>query len=364
MKNNPLRFKFSDCVHIYYKDSSCNLCASICPIEETITQEDYKIIVDFEKCVSCGACAGICPSEAFSFENLDFYGLHKKLVEQKQNTLSCKRDLPCLSAFNIEYLIATVLKLQEDLVLDIGHCSKCEIGNLLERIKNLAEEANYVLEQIGSEFRVRLEELKIQPESKQENDRRSFLKRFTKTAAGLTFWALMPEIPVKEENEEDTPKNIVEEKVRLKKRKALIEALNSLNIPEEKQKEIKFSVEKISFTSDKWIDNYRCTNCSVCYNICPTGALKPGAERLQILFEPALCIKCRVCHEVCPEDCLHLKEELTLNTFLNETEILAKHIMIPCEECMIPFSYKGDTTLCPRCRELEDEIRDLLQIGE
>ena len=102
----------------------------------------------------------------------------------------------------------------------------------------------------------------------------------------------------------------------------------------------------------------------MCYNICPTGALKPGTERLQILFKPALCIKCRVCHEVCPEDCLHLKDELTLSTFLNETEILAKHVMIPCEECMIPFSYKGDTTLCPRCRELEDEIKDLLQIGE
>jgi hypothetical protein len=45
-------------------------------------------------------------------------------------------------------------------------------------------------------------------------------------------------------------------------------------------------------------------------------------------------------------------------------KVLAQHVMIPCSECLVPFSYKGDTTVCPRCRQLEDELRELLKIGD
>lgn len=361
MKNIPLQFDFSSCVHVYYRDSSCSLCKDVCPVEDAITQEDYKIILNSEKCVSCGACIGVCPSEAFSFKNLDISHLYEKIISENKTTLSCKRDIPCLTALNVEYLISVVINLEEDFILDIGHCKNCSIGNLLEEIEKKTEEANYFLQKLGIDKRVLLQELNIQTENKEEKDRRKFLRNFGKAAAGLTFWALMPKIPVSEEKEEEQPKNIVEEKVSINKRKVLIKSLQKLNID---YSNIEFEVDKLSFTSDKWIDNQKCTNCSVCYNICPTGALKAGEERLKILFEPKLCIKCRVCHEVCPEDCLHLKDTLNLKTFMEETEILAQHIMIPCEECLIPFSYKGDTTLCPRCRQLDDEIRDLLKIEQ
>ncbi len=356
---NRIQFDFNNCVHVYFKDSSCRNCIDVCPVEDVLYQEDYKIKIKKENCVSCGACVGVCPSEAFSLKGFDIYSFYKNFISQNTNILSCKKNLPCLSVLSTEFMISMVLAKKQDIVLDTGHCSDCFVGSLIHTIKKNLDEANYFLEKLGVENRVVSQEISLKQEGI-ENKRRDFLKNFGKAAAGVTFWALMPGISSFEEKEEKI-KNIVSEKVNITKRKALLENLKNLDID---LSQIDIETENISFTSEKWIDNSVCTNCSVCYNICPTGALKSGEERLKILFEPKLCIKCRVCHEVCPENCLHLKNKLNLNTFLNDTEILAEHVMIPCEECMVPFSYKGDTTLCPRCRELEQEIKDLLKIGE
>ncbi len=357
--NNRLQFDFNSCVHVYFKDSGCRNCIDVCPVEDVLYQEDYRIKLNKENCVSCGACVGVCPSEAFSLKGFDLQGFYESFVSQDKNLLSCKRNLPCLSVLNPEYIISMVLAKNQDIIFDTGHCESCFVGSLVEIIQKNVEEANYFLTELGVENRAVIQKICLAHEEN-KNLRRDFLKNFGKAAAGITFWALVPKISSFEE-EEERIKNIVTEKVDIKRRKTLLENLNSLNA---ELSQINVDVDKVSFTSDKWIDSYRCTNCSVCYNVCPTGALKAGKEKLKILFEPKLCIKCRVCHEVCPENCLHLKDTLNLDTFMKETKVLAEHLMIPCEECMVPFSFKGDTTLCPRCRELDQEIRDLLKIGE
>ncbi len=359
MAVNRLNFNFSDCVHVYYRDSSCSLCIDVCPVEGAITQDDYRILIGSEKCISCGACIGVCPSEAFSLSGFDVETLIETL--KKEPILSCKKNLPCLSVLSVEDIVAAVLNRGSDIVFDTRHCRDCFISTLLDEINKKVNEANYILERIGVENRAITEDICFDAEKEKKNNRRFFLKNFGKAAAGLTFWALMPRAFSFDEEKNEKMKNIVEEKIELKRRKRFVNALNSLNVD---FSQIELSVDRISFTSDKWIDSNRCTNCSVCYNICPTGALKAVEERLKILFQPKLCIKCRVCHEVCPEDCLHLKETLNMETFLKETEILAQHVMIPCEECLVPFSYKGDSTLCPRCRQLDEEIKDLFQMGE
>ncbi|NPA13336.1 MAG: 4Fe-4S dicluster domain-containing protein [Aquificae bacterium] len=346
-----ISLNFSNCVHVYYKDSSCQRCVDVCPIDGAVFLDDYRVKIDYQKCVSCGACVGECPSQAFTVANFSV----EKLLEE--DTISCKANIPCLSTLSVEEIVWLALK-KGEVVLDSGFCDECFIGGLKETIQKKVEEANYFLEKIGVENTARLENIKYQRENKKEG-RRRFLSTFGKAAAGLTFWALMPSLSsFNEDNgEENKVKNIVEEKVPIERRKLLLTELKRLQLPDSYLEE-----EKVSFTSDKWIDNNKCTNCSVCYNVCPTGALKSGAERLKILFEPRLCIKCKVCHEVCPEDCIHLEKQFSVKTFVKETKTLAQHTMIPCEECLIPFSYKGDTTLCPRCQQMEQEIKDLLEI--
>ncbi len=360
---SKLNFDIYACVRTYYRYSSCQKCIDVCPVEDVLYIENDKIHINEDKCIACGACVGVCPTEAFSLRGFSPADLYKKMVEEGENFISCKLNVPCASAVDSQYLVALALKNQSDIVIDVGYCDSCEIGKLKSRIEEIANEANYVLNQLGVDFKIKLEDVKYQmpEEDKKKLDRRSFLRKFSKQAAGLAFWALMPDIPVEDEEEKPEFKNLVEEKVVPEKRKIFVKALKESDID---LKDKYLEVDKISFTSEKWIDNKKCTNCYVCYHMCPTGALKEGNEKLSILFEPALCVKCRICHEMCPEDCLHLADKLNLNTFVNEIEILAEHVMIPCEECMIPFSYKGDSTICPRCRRLEDEIKDLLKIGD
>ncbi len=365
MASDKIQFDIYTCVRTYYRDSSCTKCADICPIEGAVEIIDDRVNLDESKCVSCGACVGVCPSEAFSLKGFDPKEFFDNMVESGETLISCKSNVPCLSSIDPQYLISLALRKHTDIYLDKGHCEGCFIGSLLKDIIKNVDEANYILEQLEVPYRIKLEDIKFEPQKEEvkDKDRRSFLKGFTKKTAGLAFWMLaqnIPQIDALGNEEEKEYKNIVEEKVFPKKRTTLLETLKDSEIELEGKE---WEVDKISFTSQKWIETNKCTNCSICTNICPTGAIHTGKDRLQILFKPSDCIKCKICHEVCPEDCLHLAEKLSVEDFVYNTILLAEHIMIPCSECMVPFSYKGDgDTVCPRCKQLDDEIRELLQL--
>jgi len=351
------KLNFSNCTHIYFKDSTCRDCIDICPIDGIFSTDDYKIIMNNENCVGCGACYSVCPTGAFDIP-FNVGKFIQNLANEEEKIISCKANVPCISILSSQDLISAVLQAEEDIFVDVGWCSDCQIGQLKEYIIATVEEANYFLERAGIDNRVKEENLQYQSKSIEAQNRRNFLKRLGKLSLGLTFWAVAPKIPVEENEEENTGKNIVAEKVLPQKRKVLLNTLKEKNLNLEDKT---VDVDRISFTSDKWIEFYKCTNCSICYNICPTGALKGIDGKTKIQFEPSLCVKCRVCHESCPEDCLHLEKELNLQYFLEGKKILAEHTMIQCAECLIPFSYKGDSVICPRCQQLEDEIKEMLE---
>lgn len=357
-----LSFDIYSCVRVYYRYADCNTCVQVCPVDAIYIEND-KVFPNLDRCVECGACVGNCPTESFRIKGFDPVNLVKQLSASDTDIISCKLNLPCASALDSQHLATIVLSRNSDIKIDIGHCQNCQIGRQVEIIKKNAEEANYVLQSAGSSFRVRLEDICFEPKQA-ETSRRSILKLFAKKTAALAFWAIEERLNLsgEEKQEEDREfKNIVSEKVIPRKRIALLEALAGTDIPEDAS----LDVNNISFTSDKWIDSYACTNCGICGNICPTGAITSSDDRLKNLFNPSLCIKCRICHDTCPEKCLHLQQKLKLEDFIsNKYKVLASHVMIACSECLVPFSYKGDSTVCPRCRQLEDEIRELLKIGD
>jgi Ni,Fe-hydrogenase III small subunit/formate hydrogenlyase subunit 6/NADH:ubiquinone oxidoreductase subunit I len=51
------------------------------------------------------------------------------------------------------------------------------------------------------------------------------------------------------------------------------------------------------------IDFTRCTSCGECARVCPTGAIRTGAEseRRTLTLSYAACIQCRECLDACPE---------------------------------------------------------------
>ena len=357
-----LYFDINNCVRIYYRDSSCRKCIDICPVD-ALAEDDYKIIPDYSSCVLCGACIGVCNSEAFNIEGFSITEFYKWFISEKENYLSCKKNLPCLAVLDAEYLVSIVLRKKTSIKLNTIECKNCKIGNLEKKIRDNANEANFILENFGLKERVFLNaNLSDNPGTDKKIERRMFLKNLGKTSIGLAFWISMPDVRSMEENKEkEELKNIVVDKIKTNKRNFFLEALENYS---QNIKDKRIELKNVSFISNKWIDSSKCTNCSVCYNLCPTGSLIAGEERLKILFEPKKCINCNICHEVCLEKCIYISDSINISEFLYQTNVLAEHVMVPCEECMIPFSYKGDSTLCPRCRELGDEIKNLLDIGE
>lgn len=360
--SEKLSFDIYSCVRVYYRYADCDKCVQVCP-STAIYIENDKVNLNLERCIDCGACVGNCPTESFKIKGFDPNNFVSYISSTENNLISCKLNVPCGSALDSQHLVTVVLNKNTDIVIDTGHCDVCQISKQKEIIKKNVEEANYILSCLQLPYRIKIEDISYQPKQSQETSRRSILKLFAKKTAALAFWAIEDRLNLayEEKEEEKEFKNIVSEKVVPLKRVNFLNAVSSLDI----DKDAKFEVDKISFTSDKWIDESVCTNCGICGNICPTGAITNSDDRLKNLFNPSLCIKCRICHDVCPEKCLHLKDELSVLEFAqNKYKVLATHVMIACSECLVPFSYKGDSTVCPRCRQLEDEIRELLKIGD
>ncbi|PIP41591.1 MAG: hypothetical protein COX19_03115 [Desulfobacterales bacterium CG23_combo_of_CG06-09_8_20_14_all_51_8] len=62
-------------------------------------------------------------------------------------------------------------------------------------------------------------------------------------------------------------------------------------------------------------DRELCIACTMCVNICPTGALDleirnsiKGFRRFPVLANPQKCIGCRACEEECPAGAIFMTE--------------------------------------------------------
>ena len=100
----------------------------------------------------------------------------------------------------------------------------------------------------------------------------------------------------------------------------------------------------------------KCTNCQICYRICPTGALSSNGKFSLINFDAMLCVKCHLCHDVCESDAIHLQEGFEIKELFEPTQrTLATFNIKRCNECGGYFTYKGGEKICPRCKTEEDE---------
>jgi ferredoxin len=344
------------CVRVYSKNSTCSKCADICPIEAITFNENIPKVND--TCIDCGGCIGICPTEAIALKNFDTLDFLFSFLESDETLISCKKNLPCLAALSIENLIALAL-LKEETILDLGHCQSCEIKDpLFSQIESNIEECNTFLEKIGTTKSIKYEDIGYTEADKneEESDRRDFLKRFTLKGAVKSKIELEQTLQTVEKehvNLKDTA-NIRKKEIP-NKRKLLFMALKRIDKPEHYHT---FIADDISFTSMKSI-NDACDNCSMCYRICPTGALSSDQRGSKIDFDPLLCVKCTLCHDVCEPDAITLIPYSTKELFEPSVHQLINFQIVRCNECANFFPYFGGEKICPRCRVEEEEAKAL-----
>lgn len=69
----------------------------------------------------------------------------------------------------------------------------------------------------------------------------------------------------------------------------------------------KAGVEYRPLSKDIARNEERCTHCSVCIPICPTGAFEVNDATREVQFKDDLCIACGTCIKICPVSAMEIK---------------------------------------------------------
>ncbi|MCW9067922.1 MAG: 4Fe-4S binding protein, partial [Sulfurimonas sp.] len=172
-----IQLSASRCVRSLSVESECNKCEVICPTNAIFVGDNPLPAINFSACVGCGACDAVCPNEALLLDNFSPTEFFFSYIEDSDNLISCRKNVPCIAALNIENIISMAV-LKKDMVFDMGHCDGCEIAHKCRpQIEKNYEEAIYMLEAMESDAVIRLEDIKYEAPASQEltNNRREFL---------------------------------------------------------------------------------------------------------------------------------------------------------------------------------------------
>ena len=356
----------SSCVRSLSVESQCNRCELICPTNAIVIEKNPLPSINYSECVSCGACSGICPSEALNLDDFsatDF--LFSFLDEGNSNLISCKKNVPCISALSVEHIISLAV-LKKGIVFDMGYCKECPISSTChpQILKNY-EEASYLLEAMQESSTVELSDVCYVNEN--ESDRRDFLSALNLTTVAKVKRNFENEMQkatdeLTEHTLQKTDIALLRKKSLPQKRKIFFTAIKRVEKPSE------FHIvdaNEVSFTSQKLMDEESCTACQMCYRLCPTGALTSDIKNSKIEFDPFLCIKCNICHDTCEPNAIKLSNSYNIKEFFEPTvQSLIKFKVIRCNECNVIFSTNTKDKLCYRCKAEEEEARSLWGISE
>ena len=350
-----LYFNLSACVRATSKFSECTKCVDACP--ESIQLLDNLPSFANKTGVEAAACIGACPTEAFSLSDFSTTEFFFSFLESKIRLISPKFNVPCISVLSVEHLIALALASEEIITLDMSSYDEDSI--LFEQIDARIDEANFVLSSFSEKrLETNMEKKEITTEATKEesvSSRRSFLGNASLKGVvkhKMTFDEAVEADELKAFKLDTLTIAKIKEKNLPDKRKILFTTLKRAGVPDV------FEVlpeEEVSFASQKFVDD-SCTNCQICYRICPTGALSSDGKFSLINFDAMLCVKCRLCHDVCEPDAIQLQSGFEIKEFFEPTQrTLATFNIKRCNECGNNFTYTGGEQTCPRCMVEEEE---------
>lgn len=350
MKN--LHIELGSCVKVFAKSASCINCADICP-EGAISFADNIPQVS-SHCTECGLCLGSCPTDAISLKNFDTLETIFGTLEKKQHSLTCGIDVPCLGVYHTEHLISMTLLSDTD-TFALQHCELCA-----DAITQRAAEANLFLTELQSNKLITLSSaptLEVdEPEVDQTANRRAFLERLTLKGAIKSKMEFEKEVEAEEMRQISAADSANIRKKELPNRRKLL--YMALKRAPDKEIDSTLPSDNLTFISQKAV-NSDCDNCSMCYRICPTGALQSDKRQTKIEFDMLACVKCKLCHDVCTPNAITLEPINMAKFFKPKIDGLIKFNVVRCNECANFFTYQGGEMICPRCRLEEEEAKEL-----
>ena len=351
-----LHFDVASCVRATSKFSQCTKCVDACP--ESIQIVENLPSFAFSTGVDAAACVGVCPTESFSLSDFSVTEFFFTFLESKVRLISAKINVPCISVLSVEHLLSLALASDESITIDLNGYEKGT--HLFEQIENRIEEANFVLSSfcdkvlLTNHVEEKTTDTKVS-EEKMVSSRRDFLSAASVKSVVKHKKAFDDAVDAEELQHFEIDASVIS-KIKDKhlpdKRKILFTTLKRVGVPDA------FEVlpqEEVSFVSQKFVDD-SCTNCQICYRICPTGALSSNGKFSLINFDTMLCVKCHLCHDVCEPNSIQLQSGFEIKEFFDPTQrTLATFNIKRCNECGNNFTYTGGEQACPRCLVEEEE---------
>lgn len=304
------------CVRSLSIGSQCERCKDACGFE-AIDISGYSVRIEALKCTECALCAAVCPTGAIALPQSS------------------------VLALSADELFCVALDSSDELCID----AQAEFESICQQRVN---EANILLRFFGASSKITLNVVDTAKNMPEDGSKRALFKMFTKSGIEAAHNSVKSE----EEIVLTVDYSLLKSKKVPAKRALFLNAVDSLELLD------KEAACELSFASDKHIDD-SCDNCSLCYNLCPSGALETTQMKNAIVFSPHLCLKCRLCEDICEPKAISSLPKFDIAAFKEKRKkVLIKFKVKLCKSCGAIFS--GDSEECPRCTLENEDAMELL----
>ena len=317
------------CTHALHKASTCMHCSEACP-SGALTLSSNRPLYTASLCMKCGACASVCPMDAIEVQAPSAQKLEEEIttnaVLHKKIIFTCKEvgvkredsiALPCLARLEPSLLLLALEKGALEIQLISKECQKCALKQnqplmyqTIEMTQKYADFLNVPI--IFKSVQNVLKKSSYEDDHftcKDHSRRTLFLKLLGKKSvesswneATITYENIKNgtkmELPTKHQR-------LIQSLQRLAKWAPLVSTLDP-------------------FVLTPTLDALQCIGCTLCANVCPTGALEADTNEdgLKITCKNSVCVACHLCVDICFKHAITLDSDTTLDTLLSAQRVL------------------------------------------
>lgn len=325
-----LHVDLSRCVHARHRSASCDRCARICPAG-AITIQD-ALALDLDRCTGCGLCATRCPTGALEAVAPSLPELvlltEERARSAKSVAFGCAQragqapdaiQVPCIGRIDEAILLTAAASGAESIAFHDGECETCTARCGRELTSAAIEEANQLLRNLGhaplqlSRSASPSPEVKPPPPAPPTVSRRALFtllrgsrplgpKPTPLGTADTDRWLCRPP--------EETPTA-----PHLPARQQALHA----RLAELSRGTKRRFLSSALFAEPQASSDCRC--CTICSELCPTGALSRTMVRdeLRLTLDASRCTGCGLCAESCCWSAIHVGHDVDLPALLDTT---------------------------------------------
>ena len=321
LENTGVSIAQEQCTCYLHKASTCQCCSEACPTG-AITLTLNHPIYDAALCLQCGACESACPMGAIEALTPSDAQLEEEILSRAvlnaKIIFTCKESekkregaisLKCLARLEPSLLLLSLAKGASEIKLISGECQKCALNHTLPSIHKTIEMTQKYADLCTVHTPIALECAQNISDNnltcKDHSRRIFFLKLFRKKR-------VEPSVETAKIRQNNTKIPIP------KKHQRFVQSLQLLA----GKTPLPCSDDALFLAPN--IDTTQCIGCTICANVCPTGALETDTseENLGITSKRSRCVACHLCVDVCFKNAISLDAHNDLDTILSTQQIL------------------------------------------